>query len=132
MTHSNAGNVWVPDLCDKLHDGWLERIFARYSDVYFIGSPGIGRIGRTIEDALEMGEVIKRVGAGGGFVKWLEQDAGMRVFLDILDLLDKSPIPIGRHGADVVLLDYPKPRPSKSWMRFYQMADVDKRWAASL
>jgi hypothetical protein len=88
----------MPDLCGELHDGWLKRVVIWDLDVDVISSTVIGSVGRAAEDALEVCQVIESIGSGLGLVQRLERDARVRIFLDVLDLLDQAAVSVRRHG----------------------------------
>lgn len=77
MTYSHARHIRMPDLCDELHDGRLEGVLGGNTDVDKICSAMVGCVWRALEDALEVGQVVKGVGRGGGLGKGLEEDARM-------------------------------------------------------
>lgn len=97
-TYGDAGNVGMPDFGHELHVGWLEGILGGYLDVDEESASSVRSVWGPMEDALEMGEIIENIGAGR-LVEWLEYDAGVGVFLDVLNLLDEASVPVGRHGA---------------------------------
>ena len=102
----------MPNLCGELHDGWLEGIVVRDLNVDIIRSTMVGSIGRATEDALEMCQVIEGIRAGLGLVQRLERDARVRVFLNVLDLLDQAAVSVCRHGCGYYSGSLPRERGS--------------------
>lgn len=90
----------MPDLCGELHDGGLEGVVVGDPNVDVVGGAMVGSVWRAAEDALEVGQVVECVGTGLGLVQRLEGDARVRVFLDILDLLDQAAVSVGRHDCE--------------------------------
>lgn len=63
FTYGHTRDVWVPDLGDELHDGWLKRVVGWYPDVDKEGSALVRSVGWALEDALEVSEVIECIGS---------------------------------------------------------------------
>lgn len=96
-TDRDTGDVGVPDLGHELHDRRLEWVVWRDLYVDVVRGAMVGCVGRATKDTLEVCQVIKSVGAGLGLVYGFQRYARVRVFLNILDFLNQTAIPVCRH-----------------------------------
>ena len=84
----------MPDLGHKPHLRRLEGIFGGDADVDFEVAAFIGRVGRAVEVAFEVGEVGNLAAGGGG-----DGYAGEGVFVDILNFFLEAAGAVGHLGV---------------------------------
>ena len=83
----------MPDFSDEPHLGGFEGVFGGDFDVDGVGAGFVGGVGGAGEVAFEVGEVGDVGGAGGGG----DGDAGVGVFVDVLDFFLEAAGAVGGH-----------------------------------
>lgn len=78
-----TADVRMPYFGDEAHVWWFEGVFGAYTDVDFVVSAFVGRVGWAVEVAAEVGEV----GDFAAAVRRGYYDARGGVFVDVLNLL---------------------------------------------
>jgi hypothetical protein len=87
-TYRNTGHVWVPDLGEKLHDGWFEGVFIRDADINLKCTAFIRCSGGASERALELGDAV---------ANRVDVDMGDGISLDVRQLFRNSSSSMSSH-----------------------------------
>ena len=84
----------MPDLGLKLHDWWAEGVLAGNLDVDKVGCTLVRCVGRPQKLAAQMCEIFP-------IARWLDDDLGVLVVVDVGNLLCDAPVAVGGHRVRV-------------------------------